>query len=123
MMEVCVLASGSKGNSIYVSGGGTSLLVDAGLSARELLARLRRAGIDPGDFERSRAKLYGRSQMRYNSAESTADSLVQCAMFGDGLFDDAAVYRDVTVDVLQRRLQGYFDASRSALSVINPVGA
>jgi len=46
-MEVCVLASGSKGNSIYVSGGGTSLLVDAGLSSRETVARLNKAGIAP----------------------------------------------------------------------------
>ena len=46
-MEVCVLASGSKGNCIYVSGGGTSLLVDAGLSSRETVARLNEAGIAP----------------------------------------------------------------------------
>jgi phosphoribosyl 1,2-cyclic phosphodiesterase len=46
-MEVCVLASGSKGNSIFVSGGGTALLVDVGLTAREMAARLQAAGIDP----------------------------------------------------------------------------
>jgi phosphoribosyl 1,2-cyclic phosphodiesterase len=46
-MEVCVLASGSKGNCIYVSGGGTAVLVDAGLSAREIVARLHAAGIAP----------------------------------------------------------------------------
>ncbi|MDD4101156.1 MAG: MBL fold metallo-hydrolase [Kiritimatiellae bacterium] len=46
-MEVCVLASGSSGNSIYVAGGGVALLVDAGLSARELTARLNQAGLDP----------------------------------------------------------------------------
>jgi len=50
-MEVCVLASGSKGNSIYVSGGGTSVLVDAGLSARELVARMKTAGIDPAGIQ------------------------------------------------------------------------
>ena len=50
-MEVCVLASGSKGNCIYVSGGGTSLLVDAGLSAREMVARLRVAGIEPESLQ------------------------------------------------------------------------
>jgi phosphoribosyl 1,2-cyclic phosphodiesterase len=50
-MEVCVLASGSRGNSIYVSGGGTSLLVDAGLSTRELTARLKRAGIAPESLD------------------------------------------------------------------------
>lgn len=44
-MEVCVLASGSKGNCIYVSGGGTALLVDAGLSSREIVSRLGAAGI------------------------------------------------------------------------------
>ncbi len=46
-MEVCALASGSKGNCIYVSGGGIAVLVDAGLSARELLARLKAAEIAP----------------------------------------------------------------------------
>lgn len=50
-MEVCVLASGSKGNCIYVSGGGTSLLVDAGLSAREVVARMQAAGIDPESIQ------------------------------------------------------------------------
>jgi phosphoribosyl 1,2-cyclic phosphodiesterase len=50
-MEVCVLASGSKGNCIYVAGGGTALLVDAGLSARELVARLKEAGIEPESIQ------------------------------------------------------------------------
>ena len=50
-MEVCVLASGSKGNCIYVSSGGTSLLVDAGLSAREIVARLQTAGIAPESIQ------------------------------------------------------------------------
>ncbi len=49
-MEVCVLASGSKGNSIFVSGGGVALLVDAGLSARELSERLKKACIAPGSL-------------------------------------------------------------------------
>jgi phosphoribosyl 1,2-cyclic phosphodiesterase len=39
-VEVCVLASGSAGNCIYVSGAGTRLLIDAGLSLREITARL-----------------------------------------------------------------------------------
>ena len=50
-MEVCVLASGSKGNCIYVSGGGTSLLVDAGLSARELVSRMQRVDIAPESIQ------------------------------------------------------------------------
>ncbi len=50
-MEVCVLASGSKGNSVYVSGGGTAILVDAGLSARELVSRLKQAQIAPESIQ------------------------------------------------------------------------
>ncbi|MFO7936257.1 MAG: MBL fold metallo-hydrolase [Kiritimatiellia bacterium] len=44
-MEICILASGSKGNCIYINGGGTSLLIDAGLTARESLKRIGLARI------------------------------------------------------------------------------
>ncbi len=50
-MEVCVLASGSKGNCIYVSGAGTSVLVDMGLPSREIVARLGTAGIAPESIQ------------------------------------------------------------------------
>lgn len=42
-----VLASGSKGNATIVSTGSTSLLIDAGLSCRELLRRMTVSGEDP----------------------------------------------------------------------------
>lgn len=41
-----VLASGSKGNATVIAAGQTRLLVDAGLSCRELLRRLAAAGED-----------------------------------------------------------------------------
>ncbi len=44
---MAVLASGSKGNAALVSAGTTSILVDAGLSCRELLRRMALAGQDP----------------------------------------------------------------------------
>jgi len=43
-MNVRVLASGSKGNCIYIEGDHGALLVDAGLSAREILKRVETAG-------------------------------------------------------------------------------
>ena len=46
-LRICVLASGSSGNCIYVESAGTALLIDAGLSARETLKRLQAAGLDP----------------------------------------------------------------------------
>lgn len=45
-MRVCLLASGSKGNSVYVESRETRLLIDAGLSARELKSRLALIGAD-----------------------------------------------------------------------------
>ena len=47
MVRFTVLASGSKGNSTVVSGGRTRVLVDAGLSCRELFRRMKMAGEDP----------------------------------------------------------------------------
>jgi phosphoribosyl 1,2-cyclic phosphodiesterase len=41
-----VLASGSKGNATVIAAGNTRLLVDAGLSCRELLKRMAAAGED-----------------------------------------------------------------------------
>src|SRR6202035_1226038 len=47
MMRMTVLASGSKGNSTVISSSRTRVLVDAGLSCRELLRRMAAAGEDP----------------------------------------------------------------------------
>jgi len=47
MVRFTVLASGSKGNSTVVTGGSTRILVDAGLSCRELFRRMRLAGEEP----------------------------------------------------------------------------
>ncbi|MFO7709388.1 MAG: MBL fold metallo-hydrolase [Desulfobacterales bacterium] len=49
-MSVCILASGSRGNAIYVSDGVTSVLVDAGLSAREIGRRLADRGLSAADL-------------------------------------------------------------------------
>lgn len=46
-----VLASGSKGNCAVVSAAGTSILVDAGLSCREILRRMALAGEDPATLD------------------------------------------------------------------------
>jgi phosphoribosyl 1,2-cyclic phosphodiesterase len=47
MVRFTVLASGSRGNSMVVSGGRTRILVDAGLSCRELFRRMKLADEDP----------------------------------------------------------------------------
>ncbi len=47
MVRFTVLASGSKGNCTVVTGGNTRILVDAGLSCRELFRRMEQSGEDP----------------------------------------------------------------------------
>ncbi|HUK43446.1 MAG TPA: MBL fold metallo-hydrolase [Candidatus Bathyarchaeia archaeon] len=51
MVSVRVLASGSKGNCALVASSRTRLLVDAGLSCRELLRRLLLCGEDPASVD------------------------------------------------------------------------
>jgi phosphoribosyl 1,2-cyclic phosphodiesterase len=45
-MRFCVLGSGSKGNATYLESGETSILIDAGMSGRELQKRLATIGVE-----------------------------------------------------------------------------
>ena len=45
-LSVCVLASGSKGNAIYIGDGQTALLIDAGLSGIEIQRRMEMAQLN-----------------------------------------------------------------------------
>jgi len=47
MIRFTVLGSGSTGNAVLISTEKTNVLVDAGLSAREILRRLALMGVDP----------------------------------------------------------------------------
>lgn len=46
-LRVCVLASGSRGNAIYISDGTTDLLLDAGLTGVEIQRRMASRGLAP----------------------------------------------------------------------------
>jgi len=50
-LRICVLASGSSGNCIYVASEKTQVLVDAGLSGREICARLDSIGVDADSLD------------------------------------------------------------------------
>lgn len=51
MLKVCTLASGSKGNATYISSGTTNILVDCGLSCKELEQRLVSIGVSPSNID------------------------------------------------------------------------
>lgn len=50
-LRVCLLASGSRGNAIFLSDGHTSVLFDAGLSGIEIQRRLAASGFDPRSLD------------------------------------------------------------------------
>ncbi|MEW5721621.1 MAG: MBL fold metallo-hydrolase [Thermodesulfobacteriota bacterium] len=50
-IKFCVLSSGSKGNALWVEAGGRAVLVDCGLTLKELRRRLRSTGLDPARLE------------------------------------------------------------------------
>jgi phosphoribosyl 1,2-cyclic phosphodiesterase len=50
-MKFTVLGSGSSGNAVLMSSEKTKVLIDAGLSAREIVRRLALVGVDPGDLD------------------------------------------------------------------------
>lgn len=50
-MKFTVLGSGSTGNAVLISSGGTNVLVDAGMSAREIVKRLHDVGVEPKNLD------------------------------------------------------------------------
>lgn len=51
IVKACVLASGSSGNCTFLSTGRTRILVDAGLSGREIFSRLAAIDEEPGKLD------------------------------------------------------------------------
>ncbi len=51
IVKICVLASSSSGNATFIGTGETRILVDAGLSRKELFKRLGAIGEDPGQID------------------------------------------------------------------------
>ncbi len=49
-MEIVALASGSKGNSLFIKSGKTAVLIDVGLSAREIERRMAMVGVSPSEL-------------------------------------------------------------------------
>lgn len=50
-VRICLLASGSRGNALYIESAESRILIDAGLSARELTKRLNGIGVRSEDLD------------------------------------------------------------------------
>ncbi len=84
------------------------------------IERLKIDGIDKKLFSAIRCGMYGNAIKSFNSVESIAMQMVDCAMFDNGLFDDIKYLKAVTAeDVFRRLLQ--IDTEKSVLSAILPL--
>ena len=50
-MKVCVLASGSKGNSTYIEANNHKILIDVGITCKDLESRLNEIGVSINDID------------------------------------------------------------------------
>ena len=66
-----------------------------------------------------RCAMYGNAIRMFNSVESIAMQMVDCAMNDSGLFDEIKYLRSVTVEDVYKRLS-LLDNDKTVLSVINP---
>lgn len=48
MLEICAIASGSNGNCYYIGNEKYAVLIDAGISAKQIIARMLERGLKPG---------------------------------------------------------------------------
>lgn len=47
MLEICAIASGSNGNCYYIGNDHDAVLIDAGISAKQIIARMKLRGLNP----------------------------------------------------------------------------
>lgn len=85
---------------------------------QEEIERARREGLDAAAFERARRKLYGRVIMGFNDIEELANEMISAQFRGGGLFDEAELLREITLDEVAARLETTLKREYSALSVI-----
>ena len=133
-MRFVVLASGSKGNAIVVQGGGTTLLIDCGLSAKALRGRLYEAGLDfpnltalllthgHGDHVKGAGRVAGGMRLRTYATPETVRFLAR----GGGLMHHVPIERDARFQVGALHVQAFptlHDAPGSVGYVVEHEGA
>jgi len=92
-IEMCVLASGSSGNCTLIKNTKSAILIDAGLSAKELIRRMDTAGVSPdmvkgicishehSDHTAGIAQLASRHNIPIYANRGTSEALVRQPMF------------------------------------------
>lgn len=82
------------------------------------IARVKKEGIDKELFECVRRSSYGKEIMSYNDIDSIANSLINNDFNGWKIFDSMEIYKNITVEDLEKRLANIMQEEYSALSVV-----
>lgn len=116
-------------SSEYFNGYGYSAVIFEGESsdparvAEEIKAeveRIKRDGIDKKLFSAVRCGMYGNAIRLFDSVESIAMQMVDCAMSDSGLFDEIKYLKSVTAEDVYKRIS-LLDNEKTVLSVIKPI--
>ena len=84
----------------------------------EEIKRIRNDGIDEGLFESVRRSKYGKEIMSYNDIDTIANSLAECEFNGWDMFSSLEIYKTVTKEDIEKRLEALMDERYCALSVV-----
>lgn len=85
---------------------------------KKAVAELKANGIDDSQFENARRSLYGREIMEYNDIDSIANAMISAHFNGYSVFDAMDIYKSVTKEDIEKRLENMMMEEYSALSVV-----
>ncbi len=85
---------------------------------KKAVANLKANGIDEEQFENARRSLYGREIMEYNDIDSIANAMISAHFNGYSVFDAMDIYKSVTKEDIENRLENMMLEEYSALSVV-----
>lgn len=86
------------------------------------VARMKKDGIDEASFEAARRALYGKEIMSYNDIDTIANGIIGAHFGNCGIFDSIEIYKSVSKEDIERRLNEVMDEKYSALSVVKQCG-
>lgn len=85
---------------------------------KNAVADLKANGINDEQFENARRSLYGREIMEYNDIDSIANAVISACFNGYSVFDSMEIYKSVTKEDIEKRLENMMMEEYSALSVV-----
>ena len=82
--------------------------------------RVKKEGIDPELFDCVLKDMYGTMIKGFNSVEDIASDMLECYMSGYGYFEELELFREITIEALEKRLLSKYESQKGAISLILP---